>query len=518
MATTDPGAAADGASIDVPEPPYSRVRLGAGILGRTWLWFLAGCLVITVLPTIIGWRPYLIESGSMGPRINVGDVVIASPATDAAGLVGHVAVFTDPDRPDRNKTHRVVSVAPDGKLVTKGDANATNDSTTVAMESVHGMGRLLVRFAGLPVVWFQTGQWWWLLLLLASVVLSARWVGRDHEDDPPAGGPEPPGADPVGAAGTSPDRSGLDLAAMRPTPLERTAPTRSRVRLAGYGLVLAAALLLPTSTAAFSSTTKTAGNSWAVPNWDYTTEVKALGPYLYWKLDESGGAGTAGDSSGNNRSGTYNVSGSTTYFTQGITGALPTDTPNRAVTLKRATSCINTTSTTGVSAPSTVTVVAWVKGAPGTNGKVVGFEKPQDTVAAPSTGTYDRMLYVDGGGNAWFAAYNGGYFAIKSGSAVTDGGWHMLVGSLGPAGMRLYVDGVQVASNANTGAEATTGWWRAGCGNLAGWGSYWDGGNDPGTDSASPANRPFVGGSIDEVSVFTSQLTAAQVSWLYATR
>ena len=29
----------------LPEVPYSRVRLTAGILGRAWLWFLAGCLV-----------------------------------------------------------------------------------------------------------------------------------------------------------------------------------------------------------------------------------------------------------------------------------------------------------------------------------------------------------------------------------------------------------------------------------------------------------------------------------------
>ena len=149
---------------------------------------------------------------------------------------------------------------------------------------------------------------------------------------------------------------------------------------------------------------------------------------------------------------------------------------------------------------------------------MVGFEKPQTGVAAPSTGTYDRMLYVDGSGKAWFGVYNGAYFAISSPAVVTDSAWHMLAGTLGPAGMKLYVDGVQVASNANMAGEASTGWWRVGCGNLAGWGAYWNGINDPGTDSTVTANRPFNNGSIDEVSVHTTQLTAAQIAFLYWTR
>ena len=99
-------------------------------------------------------------------------------------------------------------------------------------------------------------------------------------------------------------------------------------------------------------------------------------------------------------------------------------------------------------------MIAWIKGAHGTNGKVVGFEKPQTGVAVPSTGTYDRMLYVDGTGNAWFGVYNDAYVAINSPAVVTNGAWHMLAGTLGPAGMRLYVDGVPVASDTNTVGEA----------------------------------------------------------------
>ena len=40
-----------------------------------------------------------------------------------------------------------------------------------------------------------------------------------------------------------------------------------------------------------------------------TTEVNNRGPYLYWKLDETGNAGTAADASGNNRTGSYSPNG-----------------------------------------------------------------------------------------------------------------------------------------------------------------------------------------------------------------
>ena len=62
-----------------------------------WLWFLVGCLLVTFVPVLFGWRPYIIESGSMEPRIKVGDVVLASPQKDPQKLLGHVTTFNDYD-------------------------------------------------------------------------------------------------------------------------------------------------------------------------------------------------------------------------------------------------------------------------------------------------------------------------------------------------------------------------------------------------------------------------------------
>jgi hypothetical protein len=229
-------------------------------------------------------------------------------------------------------------------------------------------------------------------------------------------------------------------------------------------------LAVPTTSAAFASTTQNTAASWSVPtNWVYTTTVTGLNPWLYWKLDDT--TTTAADSSGNLRTGTYNPNGNAANFTQGVVGALTSDTPNLAVTLNSANSCINTTSTTAMNAPTQITEVVWFKTNTNQGGKLFGFETPRTGVGvAGAGGTYDRHLYMDGNGRVWFGVYNAGYFTIQSPTALNDNTWHMAAASMGTGGMKLYIDGKLVGTNANTTAETTTGWFRAGCGNLAGWG------------------------------------------------
>jgi hypothetical protein len=198
---------------------------------------------------------------------------------------------------------------------------------------------------------------------------------------------------------------------------------------------------------------------------------------------------------------------------------LISDSPDRAVQLG-ANACINTTSTSSINAPQVFTVVAWFR-APSSytnGGKLIGFERPQTGVSAPTTGAYDRHLYMDGQGRIWFGVYNNAHVALSSNPGLNDNQWHMAVGTQSSAGMRFYIDGVQVGSNSNTVAETQAGWWRAGCGNLAGWGAQWGGNNNPGTSSGTSQNRTFTA-SLDELSVFSgTALSPEQVAWLYWVR
>lgn len=487
--------------------PYPRLRLAAGIIGRSWLWFLAACILVTLIPLAFGWQPYVIITGSMEPGISAGDVVLVSPEPELDQALGRVISFEDPARPDHTLTHRLVSINEDGTLTTKGDANPTVDSVPVPAEAVTGLGRLLVQFVGLPVVWVRSGNWVPLLAHLALLIGAIAATVLDYEpDDRPRR--------------TWQSRIRQHQPADPKRLLARPAPSVTLLFIFGlFATFGMPAGEVPTSAAAFTASSTNTADSWAVPNWAYAGEVNALNPYLYWKLDETGSAGTAADSSGNGRTGTFNPNGGSSNFSRLNDGALVTDSPDRAVQLG-ANACINATSSSGISAPQVFTVIAWFR-APSSysnGGKLIGFERPQTGVSAPSAGAYDRHLYMDGQGRIRFGVYNNGHIALASSAGLNNNQWHMAVGTQSSAGMRLYIDGAQVAPNNNTVAETQTGWWRAGCGNLSGWGSEWGGNNNPGTADGTTQNRTFAA-SLDELAVFSgTALTAQQVAWLYWVR
>jgi signal peptidase I len=538
-----------------PPRPATNLTLFGGFVGRTWLWFLGGCLVITLVPLLFGWRPYVVESSSMAPRIKVGDVILAAPEHNPQKLLGRVTVFHDPDpaRIGSIKSHRVVAINSDGTLTTKGDANQSVDSVHVKVSGVIGLGRLLVRYVGLPLIWVQKGEWLKFALLLASIWFAALLVMRDRDEVAPSDGPDPddgeaPLGDPLPSTRqyTGPERRtqprdasgrflpkprvdedvGFSAAVTPPPPVRSTSPFRrfatKLARRSTYAVVAALALLLPTAKAAFSATTINTADTWTVPTYNYTTETNNLGPYLYWKLDDTTGT-TAVDTSGNGRTGTYNST-----WTKSQVGALTDQSPNLAALATNAatratnTSCIYTTSTTGIGVPGPMTYseVVWFKTTSTTGGKLIGLENTRTGVSDSSGGNggqYDRMMYMDANGEIWFGVWTGAVTAIHSAAGLNNGTWHMAAATMSTTtGMSLYIDGNLVATSANTISETETraSYWRVGCGNLSGWGADWTGVNPPGNIAADNLNYPF-NGSLDEATVWLTALTSTQVAFVY---
>ena len=170
-----------GRHADRSQPSLLSDLLGA--LGRSWLWFVGACLVIALLPMAWGWRPYVIETGSMLPAIAPGDVVLSAPTRDSDVVLGRIASFHDVSRDGHIVTHRVIGLNDDGSYETKGDANAQPDSTPLRPEQVEGVGRLLVKDAGLPLVWLKERAWVPLGLFVLSLLLATWFAARDPEDD-----------------------------------------------------------------------------------------------------------------------------------------------------------------------------------------------------------------------------------------------------------------------------------------------------------------------------------------------
>ncbi len=133
------------------------------------------------------------------------------------------------------------------------------------------------------------------------------------------------------------------------------------------------------------------------------------------------------------------------------------------------------------------------------SGALVGFSSEQD----PYTPYFsDRLLWVDSAGKLVWGVYDGADDEITSPSAVDTGNWVFAAVTVGAAGVTMYVNGSQVAINsAYTAAGNFLGWWSLGWAYTSGW-------SDVPTDN-------FFTGSLAEVAVIPSQLSAANITTIY---
>jgi signal peptidase len=72
---------------------------------------------------------------------------------------GRVVLVRDAGRSSGFYLHRIVRYDDDGRIVTKGDANASEDWPAVDASRVAGQLRLVVPAVGLPLLWWQDRNW-----------------------------------------------------------------------------------------------------------------------------------------------------------------------------------------------------------------------------------------------------------------------------------------------------------------------------------------------------------------------
>ncbi|NRD26727.1 PKD domain-containing protein [Frigoribacterium sp. VKM Ac-2836] len=212
----------------------------------------------------------------------------------------------------------------------------------------------------------------------------------------------------------------------------------------------------------------------------YAKQVAADGATSLWRLGEKSGS-TVYDWVG------YDDQKAQAGVTRGATGQAATDSDGSSTFSGTDTGLSSTAS--AIPGPQTFSVEAWFRTTSTTGGKIVGFGS-SNTGASNS---YDRHLYMDPRGRVSFGVYPNASRIITSPTALNDGQWHQVVGTLSSAGQSFYVDGKKVATDAGTtGAQDYTGYWRIGGDNN------WDG-------------APYFQGDIDDVSVYPAALSAKQV-------
>ena len=158
--------------------------------------------------------------------------------------------------------------------------------------------------------------------------------------------------------------------------------------------------------------------------------------------------------------------------------------------------------TTEYTNPESFTVLEWFKTS-AAQGAITGFSNSQDPLAtAPNANDWDRLLWVDPSGKLVWGIYDGVRDEITSASAVDTGSWVFAAVSVGAAGTALYVNNLPaVTSGAVTVAKNYSGWWTLGYGYLTSWADI-------------PASDYF-SGSVAQLAIVPSQLSAAQVSTIY---
>lgn len=166
---------------------------------RRWRWhsparvassIVLGIVVILVVVVTVGMvlgreRFAVVDSGSMRPTLNPGDVAVLTSERTALASDGQIVAFHPPGQPHVTVIHRIRSIERSGGglvIQTKGDANNATDpwrariaGGTVWKES------LKVPWVGYLVAWSQRQLIRLLVLtvmLALMVSIALRWIWR----------------------------------------------------------------------------------------------------------------------------------------------------------------------------------------------------------------------------------------------------------------------------------------------------------------------------------------------------
>jgi Concanavalin A-like lectin/glucanases superfamily/PKD domain len=233
------------------------------------------------------------------------------------------------------------------------------------------------------------------------------------------------------------------------------------------------------------------------PASSYAAAVRADSPSWEWRLGETSGT-TAYDRAGSNDL-TLNAG-----VQRNVAGALL----NQADPAVNFPGSSSTSTVQGVSpywqgGPQVFSLEAWFKTNTTSGGKIVGFGA-SNTGRSSSNGT-DRHIYMTTNGQLRFGVRPdmGTRQTIVSPGTYRDNQWHYVVATLSSDGMKLYVDGNLVASNAAiTKAQVYRGYWRVGGDQLGSW--------------PSAPTREAITAAIDEVAVYPTALSLNQIRTHYA--
>ncbi|MCJ1680859.1 DNRLRE domain-containing protein [Streptomyces sp. APSN-46.1] len=219
----------------------------------------------------------------------------------------------------------------------------------------------------------------------------------------------------------------------------------------------------------------------------YPNQVRADGANLYWRYDDTVSPYVADSSVSGNTSGIQLNAPALRQSPGAVTGT------STAMGFNGTSQQVYSDHRQTVG--STFTLETWFKTGTTRGGKLIGFGNN----TTRNSGSYDKQIYMTNTGRLVFGVHNGSTRTVSTGLLDTynDNKWHHVVGTQGPGGIALYVDGQSKGTLNATSSGTYAGFWHVGGDNLSGW-------------PTRPTSN-FFAGQIDETAVYPTALTQTQV-------
>lgn len=118
-----------------------------GFLSGILLIVLAALAGILIIPKVMGYEEMAVLTGSMEPKYPVGSLIFVKEENPENLKVGDVITYGLSE--DTVVTHRIVEINKDEQsVVTKGDANESNDGNPIPYNNIVGKAHFCVPYLG----------------------------------------------------------------------------------------------------------------------------------------------------------------------------------------------------------------------------------------------------------------------------------------------------------------------------------------------------------------------------------
>ena len=169
---------------DIIKKKYEKKLIIKRLLKIVYVPIIAGIILITILAgykkyvkhenniSILGFRQYVVATGSMEPEYNIGDLIVIRETTKEEIKIGDVINYISETGID-TITHRVVDIIQkDGQTYykTKGDNNNSVDPELVNYSQVKGILVFKISKLGTVITKMFTGTG--ITILFAVIILS----------------------------------------------------------------------------------------------------------------------------------------------------------------------------------------------------------------------------------------------------------------------------------------------------------------------------------------------------------